>query len=142
MIPRSILFFCFVSVFLFSCSSNKKFDEQTYEQHKESIADKEKDNPLKFLLVSGGDKKNVIGQTVIRGKVTNKATISSYKDVRIKMLCYKDNSMVEEHEDVIEDEIKPNTTKDFKTHYRLPKGTDSIALTVMSATAIDADKSK
>jgi hypothetical protein len=53
------------------------------------------------------------------------------------MLCFKNNKLVEEHEDVIEDIIKPNSTKGFKTRYRLPKGTDSIALSVMSATVVE-----
>jgi hypothetical protein len=54
------------------------------------------------------------------------------------MLCYKDGKMVEEREDVLDDVIKPNTDNDFKTRYRLPKGTDSIDLSVMSASVADA----
>jgi hypothetical protein len=69
----------------------------------------------------------------VRGKISNKATVSSSKDVRIKMLCYKDNKMMIEHEDVIDDVIKSNSINNFKIKYRLPKGTDSIALSVMSA---------
>jgi hypothetical protein len=42
--------------------------------------------------------------------------------------------MMEEHEDVIDAVIKPNNEKKFKTKYRLPKGTDSIHLSVMNAT--------
>jgi len=99
---------------------------------------KEKKHPLQFLHVEGDNKKNIIGQTVIHGTIYNKATIASYKDVRIKMLCYKDGKMVEEHEDVLDDVIKPNTDNDFKTRYRLPKGTDSIDLSVMSASVADA----
>ena len=49
------------------------------------------------------------------------------------MLCFKNNKIVEGHEDVIHDVIKPNSTMDFKTRYCLPKGTDSISLSVMNA---------
>ena len=56
------------------------------------------------------------------------------------MLCYKDGKMVEEHEDIIDDVIKPNSDKDFKTKYRLPKGTDSIDLSVMSASIAEEKK--
>ena len=130
--------FCIALFLLVSCSgSEKKFDAQSYEQHKENLAGKEKKNPLTFLSVTGDDKKNIIGQTVVRGKISNKATISSYKDVRIKMLCYKDNKIIVEHEDVIDDVIKPNSTNNFKIKYRLPKGTDSIALSVMSASVAE-----
>ena len=122
-----------------SCSgSETKTDEQAYTEQKESLEQKEKKHPLQFLHVEGDNKKNIIGQTVIHGTIYNKATIASYKDVRIKMLCYKDGEMVEEHEDVLDDVIKPNTDNDFKTRYRLPKGTDSIDLSVMSASVADA----
>jgi len=138
MFSKSILSLFVAAIFSLSCGgSNKKFDEQSYEQHKESLASREKKNPLSFLSVEGDNKKNLIGQTVIRGKISNKATISSYKDVRIKMLCYKNDKLAEEHEDVIDDVIKPNSTTNFKTRYRLPKGTDSIALSVMSATVVE-----
>src|SRR5206468_287726 len=98
--PLSIFFS--VLFFLASCgSSETKFDSQSYEQHKESLAEKEKKNPLAFLIIVNDNKKNIIGQTLVRGKISNKATINAFKDVRIKMLCYKDNKIEEEHEDVI-----------------------------------------
>src|SRR4051812_21486231 len=97
--PPSIFFS--VLFFLISCGSETKFDSQSYEQHKESLAEKEKKNPLAFLIIVNDNKKNIIGQTVVRGKISNKATINAFKDVRIKMLCYKDNKIEEEHEDVI-----------------------------------------
>jgi len=130
--------FYIVLFFLISCrSSEKKFDSQSYEQHKENLKEKEKKNPLAFLIITSDNKKNIIGQTVVHGKISNKATVSSYKDVRIKMLCYKNNKMVEEHEDVIDDVIKPNSANNFKIKYRLPKGTDSIALSVMNASVAE-----
>jgi hypothetical protein len=134
---KSFSAFCFILLLTASCGgSEKKFDAQSYEKHKESLAEKEKKNPIDFLTVSADNKRNIIGQTVVRGKIANKATVSSYKDVRIKMLCYKDNKMVEEHEDVIDKIIKPNSSGDFKIKYRLPKGTDSIAVSVMSASIV------
>ena len=129
---KSLLCFCIVLFFVISCGG-KKFDQQSYEKHKESITYKEKKNPLLFLNAMGDDKKNIIGQTVIRGKIFNKATVCSYKDTRIKILCFRDDKMVEEHEDVINDVIKSNSSLNFKIRYRLPKGTDSIALSVINA---------
>ena len=130
--------FLVVSVMGSCGGSETKTDEQAYTEQKESLEQKEKKHPLQFLHIEGDNKKNIIGQTVIHGTIYNKATIASYKDVRIKMLCYKDGKMVEEHEDVLDDVIKPNTDNDFKTRYRLPKGTDSIDLSVMSASVADA----
>ena len=125
----------FVLMILPACSSGDAAaeNEQSYVEQKESLEAKEKKHPLKFLVVKGDDKKNLIGQTVIRGTITNKASIVAYTDIRVKMLCYKNGAMAEEHEDVIDEVIKPNASISFKTKYRLPKGTDSIALSVMNA---------
>jgi len=128
-----------IMLLLSACGNSKKTkDEQTYTGQKESLEETEKKHPLRFLGVKGDDKKNIIGQTVVRGTIYNKATVVAYKDVRIKMLCYKDGRMVEEHEDVIDEVVKPNSDKAFKTKYRLPKGTDSIALSVMRAAVAEA----
>ncbi len=133
-------FLILLSVIIFSaCGSNPQFDKQTYDQNKESLSDKEKTSPLDFLKVAGQDRKSLFGlgkETVVQGTISNSATICSYKDVRVKMLCYDNGKMVEEHEDVISDVIKPASTEAFKTRYRLTKGTDSIALSIMSAAVV------
>ena len=46
--------------------------------------------------------------------------------------------MLEEHEDVSSDVIKPGTVEDFKNKVPLAKGTDSIALSLMSAAVAEA----
>lgn len=124
-----------VICFITSCKSDPAtIDTKTYEAQKESLADKEKAKPLAFLHVKSEHRKNWIGQTVVDGTIINTATVSSYKNVRLKMLCYdKDSKVVEEHEDVLDAIIKPNTDKDFKLRYRLPRATDSISVNIMSA---------
>lgn len=121
-------------IFLFSCK--EKFDTKTYQENKVSLAQRESTHPEQFLKVSSDDKKNLFGATVIKGKIVNTASVSIYKNTRIKTLCYKNGIRVEEHEDVIPAIIKPGTVKNFKIKYHLPKGTDSLALSVMSADAI------
>ena len=124
------------------CSSEEEAaaeNEESYVAQKKSITTKEQKHPLKFLSVKGDDKKNLIGQTVIRGTIVNNASIVAYKDVRVKMLCYKNGVMAEEHEDVIDEVVKPNASINFKTKYRLPKGTDSIALSVMNAAVAETE---
>ena len=129
--------FLLLSLLIFSAASCKeKFDSKTYEENKESLADREKTHPEQFIRVSADDKKNLFGATVIKGKLVNTASVCWYKNTRIKMLCYKDGVRVEEHEDVIPEVIKPGTVKNFRTRYHLPKGTDSLALSVMAADAV------
>ncbi len=134
------LFSILLVVLATACGGEDKKATQNYEQAKESVKDQETNNPLKFLSVRGENKKNLVGQTVITGNITNSATVVSYKEIRIKMLCYKSGQMTEEHEDVINDQVKPAATKAFKTKYRLPKGTDSIALSVMNAIVVPENK--
>ncbi len=134
---KQFIFLCASFLCLSACGNKEKFDDKSYTENKESLADKEKNNPLSFLVVTGDDKKDLLGKTVVKGIITNTASITSYTDVRVKMRCFKNDKQVEEHEDVIKETVKPNTSIDFKTRYKLPKGTDSIALSLMSARYVD-----
>jgi len=127
-----LAFSCMVC--LFACK--EKFDGKTYEENKISLAQREREHPEQFLKISSDDKKNLFGITVVKGKIVNTASVAAYKNTRIKMLCYQNGIRVEEHEDVMPEIIKPGGTKTFKTKYHLPKGTDSLAISVMSADTI------
>ena len=127
-------FIFLIVVSIVSC--REKFDSKTYEENKQSLADREKEHPDQFLRVSSDDKKNLFGTTVIKGRLVNTASVCCYKNTRVRMLCYKNGVRVEEHEDVVPDVIKPGNVKNFRTRYHLPKGTDSLALSVMSADVI------
>ena len=127
-------FIFLIVVSIVSC--REKFDSKTYEENKQSLADREKEHPDQFLRVSSDDKKNLFGTTVIKGRLVNTASVCCYKNTRVKMLCYKNGVRVQEHEDVVPDVIKPGNVKNFRTRYHLPKGTDSLALSVMSADVI------
>lgn len=129
-----LYFLCIVT----SCKNDPAFiDTKAYEEQKQGLADKEQSKPLAFLYVKSEHRKNWIGQTVVSGTVTNIATVSSYKKVRLKMLCYDTtDKMVEEHEDVLDAIIKPNNEREFKLRYRLPRGTDSIHVSIMSAEVV------
>jgi len=130
-----------------TCSRvDKKLDKQSYSESKKSLADREIASPLDFLSITSHEKKSFFGlgrQTITKGDVTNNATVCSYKDVRIKMLCYdKNGNRVEEHEDVMDDVIEPGESASFRTKYKLPKETDSIAVSVMSATGVAPEEKK
>lgn len=124
------------AAFLFFFSCKEKFDAKTYQENKQSLAVREVSHPEQFLKISADDKKNLFGTTIVKGKIVNTASVAAYKNARIKMLCYKNGIRVEEHEDIVPQIIKPGTVKNFKTKYHLPKGTDSLALFVMSADTV------
>ena len=132
------IFVLIVSVALFSCSENdtKKAekDKNSYEAAKESLQEKEVKNPQKFLSVSGHDRNNILGQTVIKGTVTNKATVAKYKDIEVKLDFYsKTGTLLETDKETVFEILSPGESKNFKTKYFAPKGTDSVALAIISA---------
>lgn len=131
----------FISAILFSCSnSEKEKQDDAYIQSKETILAKEQNNPKDFLSVSNDDKKNLFGKTVVKGVILNNASIVSYENVRIQLLSFQNQKMVEEHEDVIKGIIAPGGKNNFTIRYRLPKGTDSLHLSVMSAAVVKDKK--
>ncbi len=124
-----------VMILLLSCgSSEQKFDTNTYEKAKESLEEKEKKNPEQFLVVSSTDKKNLIGQTVIRGTINNRASVCTYKDVQVKIAFFsKTGVLLEENKETVYEVVPPNNSVKFKSKYFAPKGTDSMIMTVIGA---------
>jgi hypothetical protein len=129
---------CLLLVAISSCGgsdvktgSGKK---DKYEETKENLAETEKKNPVRFLSVSSHDKKNLIGQTVIKGTLKNKATVASYKDVEVELSFFsKTGALLEKDIEVIYETVAAGKETDFKTKYFAPKGTDSVVLKVVSA---------
>ena len=125
--------------FITACtSSDKKVTDKKdkYEETKENLAETEKKNPVRFLSVSGGDKRNLIGQTVVKGIVTNNATVATFKDIQVELYFYsKTGTLLEKDVETIFETLAPGKKTEFKTKYFTPKGTDSVGLKVMSAKA-------
>lgn len=117
-----------------SDSKTDSLKKDKYEEKKESLAEIENKNPVRFLSVSGHDKKNLIGQTVVKGTLKNKATVATYKDVELELSFYsKTGALLEKDIEIVYDKIEPGKETDFKTKYFAPKGTDSVSLRVLKA---------
>ncbi|MNY30246.1 hypothetical protein D3C86_1643410 [compost metagenome] len=85
-------------------------------------------------MVSNTDRKNLIGQTVVKGSISNKATICWYKDVELRLSFYsKTGVKLDEGLETIYENIGPGKTIKFKTKYFAPKGTDSVAISINKA---------
>ncbi len=127
----------FLSVLLTACASNSDNvakEKDSYEKVKETLKQKEKKNPVLFLSVVNKDKHNLIGQTVIKGKVTNNAKVCSYKDVLLEVSFYsKTGTLLEKGNETVYDEIGPGRSADFKFKNFTPKGTDSVVIKVVGA---------
>jgi len=126
-----------VFVSLSACSSNEeeqKASQKKYEEVTLSVEEMEKKSPLSFLKVTGADKKNLLGQTIIKGNISNKAKMVTFKDIDVKLSFYsKTGTLLMEDHEVIYDEVAPGNNISFKSKYFSPKGTDSVAMKILSA---------
>ena len=130
--------YVFVTIlFLVACKDKEKKQDaksDTYETSKMTISEIESKNPKKFLKVEGRDKHNLIGQTVVKGKISNTATVVSYKDITIKISFFsKTGTLLEEDEETIYNEVKPGQTIEFKSKFYAPKGSSDVKLNVVNA---------
>lgn len=136
----SALLIC-LSMILFSCNENEtnaEKDKESYEAAKETLQQKELKAPQNFITVSGQNRNNLVGQTVIKGTITNKATVATYKDVDVKLDFYsKTGTLLETDKETVFEIIAPGQSKNFKTKYFAPKGTDSVALSVTAAKVVE-----
>jgi len=136
---KKIIPACLLLSFVFvACNRGENAGEtkekDKYEQTKESLEQTEKKNPKRFLSVAGNDRKNLIGQRVIKGTVSNNATVASYKDVDIELSFFsKTGALLEKDHEVIYETIAPGSSTSFKTKYFAPKGTDSVAMKIVAA---------
>ena len=124
-------------VFLSGCKSKATqaaSEKEAYQKATQTLQEKEKKNPVSFLKISGHDKHNLIGQTVIKGTVDNAAKICTYKDVQLELSFFsKTGTLLEKDEETLYDLIAPDKSIDFKTKYFAPRGPDSVAIKVVGA---------
>ena len=139
---KKFIFLIFTaSALLFSCSSDtatkEKTEKESYQLTKDELLKKEQKTPQDFLTVSGHNKKNLVGQTVVKGTLINKASVAVFKDVDVKLSFYsKTRALLETDKETIFETLDPGESKDFKTKYFAPKGTDSVGLEVLSAKVV------
>ena len=127
-----------VAVILFSACENKNdYDIKSgknYELNKTNLQQTEQKTPSGFLTVMGERKKNIIGQTIVKVQITNKAKIVAYKDVVVKIAFYSQTgTLLEEDKETVYETILPGATAKFKSKYFTPQGTDSVVLKIITA---------
>jgi hypothetical protein len=128
-----------LSLLFFSCKNNDaKSEEKVYKQEKESLYNKEKKSPAKFLKVTGDFHRNLFGRSVVKATITNNATVCTYKNIRVKMLFYdKNNNLFENHEEVMNENVSPGETNDLKFRFKPQKKIDSASFSIMSAVPVE-----
>ena len=117
-------------------SSNQQRPSAQYEEKKASIADMEKESPLKFLKISGSHRNNLVNQTVVEGEVINKATLTTYKNIEVQLVFKdKEGGTVDKQKHTLEDAVAPGATMDFKIKVSHVKEAASVTVDITDATA-------
>ncbi len=117
-------------------SANNQHPSAKYEEKKASMADMEKDSPLKFLKISGSHRSNLINQTVVEGEVVNKATLTTYKDIKLQFTFLdKEGGTIEKQKHNLDEEVKPGATADFKIKVKHVKDATSVTMDIVDAVA-------
>ena len=130
------LIFILASAIL-SCRSDQEKEKTTqerYEKSKKSVEEIERETPLKFLSFTSRDKHNLIGQTVIKGKIQSKATVVTYKDVVLALdFISKTGTVLRSEEKVVDEFVKPGDETEFKIKTVAPKGADDLRIKIKTA---------
>lgn len=137
-LKRLLVFFSVLMMFSACKDDNSDYnvEAKTYEAQTDQLSKLENKTPQKFLTVQNSDKKNILGQTVVRGRIFNNAKIASYKNVELKLQFYsKTRVLLEEDLETIYEKVAPGESTKFKSKYFTPKGTDSVSITVQGADA-------
>jgi len=109
-------------------------EKEKYQQAKQTLEEKEKENPAVFLLVDSRDKHNLIGQTVVKGTLRNIAKVCTYKDVELELSFYsKTGTLLIKTNETVYDQIEPGKSANFKAKEFAPKGSDSVAIKILGA---------
>lgn len=138
---KALFYLSFASLVFVACSSGNdtklKSEKESYQLTKEELLKKEQRSPQLFLEVKGRNQKNIIGQTVVKGTIHNKASVAVFKDVTIKLSFYsKTQALLETDKETVFETFHPGDSQSFKNKYFAPKGTDSVALEVLGAKVV------
>jgi hypothetical protein len=126
---------------LTSCNSGPSGSYDTgssYQETKMTLEDKEKQNPTSFLSTDGTYRKNLMGEWVLEGTISNSATIATYKDVVLEIHFYsKTETHLGTEKKAIYEYFPAGQTKNFKIKTYGYQGTKTIGWNVVSASAAD-----
>ncbi len=101
---------------------------------REQLKAKESQHPTEFLAGEISFHDNLIGQSVIRGHVTNSATAATFKDIELTITYIsKTGAPISNEIFTVFEVLKPGQSASFKFKTRSPKGTKDAEMVVSGA---------
>lgn len=132
----AIIFLALVALFIITNIFDKETnDSANYEKSVKTIQEIEATSPLDYLQADGTYNNNFIGDKVkIDGKITNTATVTTYKDLTIRVNFYsKTNTLIRTEDYTLYEFYPPNTIQDFKLKVKAYSNVSSLGWEVVSA---------
>ncbi|MBO9681636.1 MAG: DUF4339 domain-containing protein [Flavisolibacter sp.] len=141
----SLLFILSLVTYLIYANNNSSYlapfsseVQKSPEELKADLAQTEKRNPLNYINGSTAHHKNLIGEMVMNGTLTNSATLAVFKDVTMQAdFLSKTNSIIGSRTFVVYEVIKPGQTVPYKQKILVPKDVTDVKLTIMDATSVN-----
>lgn len=112
----------------FRINTNHNGAGETYLEKKLSVKEVEESNPGQFLETTGTYNEAIFSNKIkIHGKVTNKASVANFKDIRIAVTYYSaTKSRISVERFVLYDFVPAHSTKSFEWKINPPSGTETI----------------
>ena len=125
----------FLALGIISCTSGSS---ENYQDTKMSLEEQERQNPTSCLSVDGTYRKNLIGEWVIEGEISNTATLATYKDVVLEINYYsKTKTHLGTEKEAIYEYFPAGQAKKFKIKSFGYKGASAIGLNIINASTAD-----
>lgn len=112
-------------------------DRVTYSESKMSVGDYESAHPSEFLHAGGTYNETFLGNKIkIQGQVTNKATVTNFKDMVIQVSYFSGTkTLINTERFVLYEFLPAHSSKSFNWKIKPPGGTETIGWDVVNATA-------
>lgn len=103
---------------------------------KTELEQKEAANPLEYLSAHGKMHKNLIGKKIIKGNVTNMASLASYKDLQMAVIFLSGTQTeLQTQQFFVNGTVSPNNKISFRNVFIAPPETAGFKIKVLSANA-------
>lgn len=132
----AIIFVVIMGIFIVAnVLENKTNTSSTYEESVMTIQEIEAANPLNYLQADGSYRENFIGDKIkIDGSITNTATVTTYKDVTVRVNFYsKTNTLIGSEDYTLYEFYPANSKQKFKLKVKAYSNVSSLGWEVIKA---------
>lgn len=130
-----IIFLVIFGISIVSKFIDNESSSSTYQESVMTIQEIEAASPLNYLQADGTYRENFIGDKIkIHGSIANTATVTTYKDVTVRVNFYsKTNTLIGSEDYTLYEFYPPNSKQSFKLKVKAYRNVSSLGWEVISA---------